>query len=395
MTSRLASIAWLLFGLFVAMLAGAIYVGFNPPDGEPIKILDALWAGSFVGFPLAGALVVSRLPRRPLGWILCVAPVLLMTGLTLGEAAGPPTQGTAGVGPWLEWSGSISFTGGLGLLLFVPLLLPDGTLASPRWRWIGRALGIAVSTWVLSAIFKPGRMEIGNGYSNPLGVDPLRSFFELAETLLGPVALTAVALGAISLIVRFRGSSGREREQLKWLALGGISTVSCFLLIAFVEAVFGDLSDVAVTLIIIVGILALPASIATAVMRHRLYDVDLVINRTLVYAGLTAVLALAYLGIVVVLQQLLAPVTADSDIAVAGSTLAVAALFRPLRARVQIFIDRRFYRHKYDASTTLESFSSRLRDQVDLRSLQTDLVGVVGETMQPAHVSLWLREAAE
>lgn len=391
MNSRLTLLAWLLFGAFVLMLGGAIYVGFNPPDGEPIKIMDALWAGSFVGFPLAGALVVSRLPRRPLGWILCIAPVLLMIGLALGEAAGTPSEGGAGFGPWLEWGGSISFVSGLGLLLFVPLLLPDGTLPSPRWRWVTRALTIAVSTWVLSAIFKPGRMEIGNGYSNPLGIEPLRSFFELAEALLGPVALTAVALGALSLIVRFRGSSGREREQLKWLALGGVSMVGCFLIVAFVEAVFGDLSDVVVTLIIIVGILALPASIAAAVMRHRLYDVDLIINRTLVYGGLTAILGLAYLGIVVILQQVLAPITLESDVAIAASTLAVAALFRPLRARIQTFIDRRFYRRKYDAAATLSEFSSRLRDEVDLESLGHELVDVVSTTMQPAQASLWLR----
>jgi len=393
MNQRLTVLAWVLFAAFVVMLGGAIYVGFNPPDGEEINLIDALWASSFVGFPLAGALVVSRLPMRPLGWILCLAPLFVMIGLALGESAGRPSAGGGGLGPWLEWGGSIFFVVGISLILFVPLLLPDGTLPSRRWRWVARALAICVSIWVLSAALRPGRMEIGNGHPNPLGVEPLLGLFELAEAFLGPVSLGAVGLGALSLIMRFRRSSGREREQLKWLALGAIVAVGCFVLIAFLEAVFGDLSDLMVTLIIIAAILALPASIATAVMRHRLYDVDVIINRTLVYLGLTGILALTYLGIVVMLQRILAPVTAESDLAVAGSTLAVAALFRPLRSRVQSFIDRRFYRRKYDAATTLDDFSHRLRDEIDLNSLGAELVGVVSRTMQPSHVSVWLRAA--
>lgn len=394
MKQRLPLLAWTLFAVFLIMLFGAIYVGFNPPDGEPIRWVDAVWAASFAGFPLAGALVVSQLPTRPLGWVLSAGPDLLMLGLVLGESAEAP-PGAGLVDAWLEWGGSVAFAAGIGLIMFVPLLLPDGTLLSPRWRWVVRALGVSVGAWVLSAMFKPGRMEIGSGNLNPVGIEPLSGFFEPAETLLGPVSLAAVGLGALSLLLRFRRSQGRERQQLKWLAFGAAVAVGCFLLIALIEALLGDLSDVAVTLIIIVAILALPASIATAVMRHRLYDVDVVINKTLVYGSLTAILAFSYLVLVVALQRLFGELVRGSDLFVAGSTLAVAGLFRPLRGRIQGFIDKRFYRSRYNAAQTLGEFSSRLRDQVDLGSLNSELVGVVGRTMQPAHASIWLREVAE
>lgn len=391
MNRKLTVLAWGLFGAFVVLLAAAIYVGFNPPSGEPIRWIDAVWASSFAGFPLAGALVVWRLPTRPLGWILCIAPLLLMLGLVLGEsAAAPPAAGD--LDPWLEWGGSVVFAGGLGLILFVPLLLPNGRLLSPGWRWVGRAIGVSVSAWVLSAMFRPGEMEIGNGNLNPLGIAPLERLFDLAEVLLGPVSLAGVGLGALSLLLRFRRSHGRERQQLKWLALGAGVAMGCFLLIASVEVVFGDLGDVAVTIIIVVAILALPASIVTAVLRHRLYDVDVVINKTLVYGSLTAILGLAYLGIVVVLQRVLAPVTAESDVAIAASTLAVAAFFRPLRSGVQSFIDRRFYRSKYDAAATLERFSAHLREEIDLQNLGREIISVVGATMQPSHASVWIRK---
>lgn len=392
MRHKLIPLAWLLLGAFVVILAAAIYVGFNPPSGPPIRALDAIWAASFVGFPIAGAVVVSRLPTRPLGWILLLAPLLLVLGLALGESVREgPDGGPAGMSAWMEWAASVCFSAGIGLILFVPLLLPDGTLPSRRWRVVGWALGVSVGVWILSAAFRPGPMEMEMGFTNPLGIEALRGFFELGEALLGPVSLAAVGLGTVSLFMRFRRSSGQERAQLKWLAFGGAVAVSCFLVIWSIEGLLGDLSDSVVTAIIIVAILSLPTSIATAVLRHRLYEIDVIINRTLVYAGLTAILGLAYLGIVVVLQQVLAPVTSDSDLAVAGSTLAVAALFRPLRSRVQSFIDRSFYRRKYDAAETLAAFSTRLRQEVDLDSLRRELVDVVGSTIQPAHASLWLR----
>jgi hypothetical protein len=378
---------------FVASLIGATYIGFNPPSGEPIGVIDAIWASSFVGFPTAGALVISRIPRRPLGWLLCVAPLLLMFGVFCSELARVgPQEDSAALGEWIYWLGTVTFNAGMGLLLLTLLFLPNGLLLSRRWRLVVWPVVVATALAVVAAAVGPWTIEGGGG--NPIGIASLSWFFDLSEALLGVTTVWALGFGVLSLILRFRGSTGMERQQLKVLALGGGGVAASFGALVLVEAVLGDQSDFVATVFVIAAILSLPTSIAMAVMRHRLYDVDVVINRTLVYGTLTAILALVYLGIVVVLQRLLEPITNQSDVAVAASTLAVAALARPARSGIQEFIDRRFYRRKYDAAETLGDFSIRLRDQVDLDSLTHDLVGVVGSTMQPAHASVWLRDGA-
>ena len=391
-----ARVAWGLWFAFVAAFSVATYSGFNPPAGPPIALADAIWAGSFLGFPTAGALIVSRMPDRPLGWILLIGPLLLMVALPLSDLARVSGSGSEQTAAWFLWGSSLLFAAGTGPLLLVPLFLPDGRLPSPRWRPVAFALWGMAALWVIHAGFKPGPLEVSRRVSNPLGIEAFEEVFEAVELVLGPLALVTIAIGIASLVVRFRRAHGVERQQLKWLALGAAGVIACFGAIAVTESVFGkDLSDAVVTLVIAAAILSLPGAIAVAVLRARLYDIDIIVNRTLVYGALTAMLASAYLGIVVVLQRVLDPLTADSDIAIAGSTLAVAALFRPLRARVQTFIDHRFYRRKYNAAATLSAFSSHLREQVDLDSLGRELVGVVGTTMQPAHASLWLRPPPE
>lgn len=390
--SAIASALWV---AFVISLGTAIYFGFNPPAGPPISWTDAAWAASFIGFPTAGALVVRRMPRRPLGWVLLVAPLLLMVGVTLSDAA-RYIDDDPSASRWMLWLSSVCFGAGLAPLLTVPLYLPDGKLPSPRWRWAGKVVWTVAAISLLHTTLNPGPMEASSsGLANPLGLETLGPLFDVIEVLLGPALLLTLALGAFSLIVRFRSARGIERQQIKWLMLGAVVALASFGSIALFQALVDDLSDAAVTLFIIVAILALPTSIATAVMRDRLYDVDVVINKTLVYGSLTAILALAYLTPVVVLQALFGDLLRGDDLFVAGSTLVVAALFRPLRARVQGFIDRRFYRRRYDAAQTLGEFSSRLRNQVDLDSLNRELVGVVTETMQPAHASVWLRRGNE
>ncbi|MDP9069072.1 MAG: hypothetical protein M3N53_12110 [Actinomycetota bacterium] len=392
-------LAWTLWAAFVVTLATAAYFGLHPPVGPGIQLMDAIWAASFIGFPTAGALIAPRLPRRPLGWILLVAPLLIMLGVALSDlAAFPLHSGNVVVAAWLLWVSTVVFAAGLGALLVVPLYLPDGSLPSPRWHGVGKGLWAVVGVWILHATFKPGPLEAGETAAaasgplhNPLGLEPLRAIFGIVEALLGPLAFGAMAVGVLSLIIRSRRARGVERQQLKWLALGGAGIFVCFGSIALIEAFIRDLGDAEVTVFIVLAILSLPASIAVAVLKTRLYEIDVILNRTLVYGTLTAVLATSYFGIVVLLQRVLEPLTRESDLAVAGSTLAVAALARPALARVQSFIDRRFYRRKYDAAETLGAFSARLRDQVDLESLRQELVAVVGATMQPEHASLWLR----
>jgi hypothetical protein len=388
--TRWGTLSWGLWTAFVLTLGLAIYIGFNPATGPPIRLVDAIWAASFIGFPTAGALIAPRMPGRPLGWMLLLAPLLLMTALTLSDLA-VRWDGEA-TGRWVLWVATVCFAAGLGPLLAVPLYLPDGELPSPRWRKTAAAVWSLFGVSVFHAAFKPGALEVGRpGIDNPLGLEALGPWFRVIEAALGPLFLLTLAVGVVSLVVRFRGSAGIERQQLKWLALGGGALLSCFASIAVIQAFVGDLGDVAVTLIIALGILCLPLSIGVAVLRTRLYDIDLIVNRTLVYGSVTAILAAAYFGLVVLLRGLLDPVTGDSDLAVAGSTLAVAALARPALQHVRGFIDRRFYRTRYDATETLNSFSARLRDQIDLDALQSELVTVVGSTMQPAHASLWLR----
>jgi hypothetical protein len=226
------------------------------------------------------------------------------------------------------------------------------------------------------------------GIDNPAGIEAAGPALEVVGAA-GFIALFAgILLGAAALVARFRRARGDERQQLKWFAsAGALFALAC--LVALTPW-FGS-SDTTGQLLILLAFAAIPIAAGVAILKYRLYDIDLVIRRTLVYGGLTALLAGAYLAGVLLLQLALSPLTERSDLAIAGSTLAVAALFRPARARVQAAVDRRFYRRRYDAERTLESFGARLRDEVDLEALGGELRAVVSETMQPVHISLWLR----
>ena len=281
----------------------------------------------------------------------------------------------------------------IGLIaVWIPLLFPDGRLLSPRWRpvlWLA-FLDIALS--VSGAMLKPGPLELqqSSGIDNPLGVDG--GLPGTLSDLEVPVGATALILAGASVVVRFRRSRGLERQQLKWFALVGVATAVCLAVAIFFGTILADhrYNAVAVTGwltgLALLGI-GLPVATGFAILRHRLYDVDVVINRALVYGALTAMLGAVYLGLVL----LIGLAVGRSNLAIAVSTLAVAALVRPARARIQGVVDRRFYRRRYDAGRTLEAFGTRLRDELDLETLGADLRGVVDETMQPAHVSLWLR----
>jgi hypothetical protein len=280
-----------------------------------------------------------------------------------------------------------------GLMLvfsFLPLYFPDGRLVSRRWRPV---VWLAVSATVVLTVFaavQPGSGET-RGIPNPLGIE-IEGLPPLAGVFGVVVPASWLALGAASvtsLVMRFLRSRGEERQQIKWFVYAMVLVISYTLAdLLFVR----DLAFAVSTVLGLVFFTGPFVAIAVAVLRYRLYDIDLIINRTLVYGSLSVVLALVYLGGVVSLQRVFVVLTGQgSQLAVVASTLAIAALFSPLRRRVQAFVDRRFYRRKYDAAKTLEAFGARLRDETDLDALTEELVTVVRETVQPAHVLLWLR----
>ena len=281
-------------------------------------------------------------------------------------------------------------------MLLILLLFPNGRLPSHRWRLVAWAV---VLFHLLGMFEKVVRPTVGDAidrdvFRNPTGIESLAGVAEIA----GAVSFLSVPLlllaSVASVWVRWRRAGDVEREQIKWLvyaaacgvvALGGLAGLILFGEDSYVAFFFFSLGFAAI-------FLGVPAAIGIAILKYRLYDIDLIINRTLVYGSLTATLVALYFGAVVLMQRIFVLLTGQqSTLAVVASTLLIAALFTPLRRRIQSFIDRRFYRRKYDAARTLRAFSAQLRDETDLAALSDDLVGVVRETMQPAHVSLWLR----
>jgi hypothetical protein len=268
---------------------------------------------------------------------------------------------------------------------FLVLLFPNGRPASRRWWWAAWLAVAGTSLKTVSEMFLPGALAEASNVTNPFGVESAGSLLEP----LGSIGYVLLQLGilatAFSMFLRFRRARGEERQQLKWFASAAVVLALVFLLsIVFPSGVLEDL----VTLLFA----GLPVAAGIAILRHHLYDIDVLINRALVYGTLTAALALVYAVSVVALQQGFLSLTGQtSQLAVVASTLAIAALFGPLRRRIQEAVDRRFYRTKYDAARTLEAYSARLRDDADLDSLANDLIGAVHETVRPEHASRGLR----
>ena len=355
-----------------------------------------------VGYSVIGAIIASRLPSHPIGWICCAIGVMAAVESFSSEYAlyallAPHPEPLLGgkVMAWLSiWVWILMF----GLIVSLLLLFPTGRLPNSRWRpfaWMSAALTLmaailmAISPHIVLDTLGPsgkGRISL----PNPLGVEGLPNLYLPVQTLVLALGLVAAA----SVVVGRRGARGVERQQIKWLLYAG---AIFFLGNVLKNTVFSPLGEVSWGLwvgylLVSIGGLGGPIAIGIAILRYRLYDIDLLINRTLVYGSLTAMLVTLYFGGIVVLQRMFVILTGQqSTLAVVASTLLIAALFTPLRRRIQSFIDRHFYRSKYDARKTLEAFSATLRDETDLEALSDDLVGVVRETMQPAHVSLWLR----
>jgi hypothetical protein len=380
---------WLLLAAWAILCASSC--ALQIADGD---LVDGLITPALGVLAVSGALLGDRRPGNPVGWIL-LALALLITLSVGAEGIYGRFEGDADPGLLLrllvwfdEWIIFIWF-GLVGVLL--PLLFPDGRLPSRRWRpllWAG--MGV-VAVAVAGTAFGTERFDWGESGSiaNPLALGGLPGSVLAGIAPIGGVGFAIVLTGCLAgVAVRLRRSSGVERQQLKWFAFTiGLLLVGLSMA-AISEAIgFEPLGNVGWTVFLCSLIVGMPVAIAVAILRHRLYDIDVVIRRTLVYGALTATLAAAYLGLVL----LAGLAVGQSDVAIAVSTLAVAALFRPARLRIQAAVDRRFYRRRYDAAQTLDAFGGRLRDQVDLETLAVELRGVIGETMQPAHVSLWLK----
>jgi hypothetical protein len=354
-------------------------------------------------FPLVGALVASRRPENPIGW-LCLADGFLWMSTNMLDyysvygAARPGSVpypiGAAGISNWL-WVPEVGL-----LATYVFLLFPDGRLPSRRWRPLAWLSGVVIVSVSIGVMLSPGSLDMPRGIGNPFGLEAAPWVTTVAYAILPLLPLCMLA-SAVSLVLRYRRSKGDVRQQIKWIAFAA-SLVALMYLIAMIASLIHP-SEAwltagpvlwlnLLTIAALLSFVVVPIAVGVAILRYRLYEIDIIINRALVYGTLTATLVVLYFGGIVVLQRVFVLLTGQrSTVAVVISTLLIAALFNPLRHRIQSFIDRRFYRRKYDARKTLESFSAKLRDETDLDALSNDLVGVVRVTMQPAHASLWLR----
>jgi hypothetical protein len=374
-------------------LAGVMVVLFALGRCTP----DQLIPGSIaVGMALLARVLIARQPGNAVTWIIgAVAVVFLLGGLTDGYLESAPPDDPLIVFQLAGWLGGFVWNLWLPALVAIalPLAFPDGR---PYWPWVAWLGAGGVVLGMVGMGLAPRNLETKPPVANPFGIDGAGPLLSAAEQI-GVVATAVATVGAgAALIVRLRRSHGIERQQLKWFAyvgamiVGGLSLAS---LSSFDhEATWAQIAGPTgwFTALLMAGI-GIPVATGFAILRYRLYDIDVVIKRTLVYSALTATLAVAYLAGVLLLQFVFSP---SSDLAIAASTLAVAALFRPARNRIQSAVNRRFYRRSYDAVRTVESFGARLRDQVSLETLSEELRDVVHDTVQPAHVSVWLKEPA-
>jgi hypothetical protein len=372
-------VAWFLLGLFVvgvvATIALAVANGRNGGLREPAGSLVLLLG--FSAFMVVGALIVAHRPSNAIGWIFTAIGLLAATALPAGEYTTYVYWTRSGSLPaailvaWALLGGTWYLTMALALV-FTPLLFPTGHLLSPRWRPVAWLAGAATAAFTVLATLEPNLARApGRVIANPIGVAWLA---DLEESRVGVALLSLMGVlmlvGFGALVVRFRRSRGDERQQLKWITYaGGLLPLA---VLAYL------LPEVVGTVVFAVPLVFLPVAVGIAILRYRLYDIDRLINRTLVYGLLTAMLAGVYAAVVLVLGQVFGGVGEDAPSwAVAGATLAVAALFQPARRRIQAVVDRRFNRRKYDAAETIQAFSTRLRDQIDLDTLAAALLAVV------------------
>jgi hypothetical protein len=394
-------LAWFVCLLCVALAAGSLLLGFLNGRtlgeifaGENIIMIATL----AVAFSAVGAMIASYRPGNPIGWIFCAAALcqgLSIFGYEYATYALLTKPGSLPLGPEASWLGQWIWAPGLGLILvFLPLLFPAGRPPSRRWRWVAwlGGLSIGLISVIASVVLWSERGPALVRPEGPAEEGTSHTLFVVVEFAAFPMMLVAGLAAVTSLFVRFRRSRGDERQQIKWFASASALTFGFVFVFQALGNTEGGLLEAGLAVVGLILVPSIPVATGVAIFRYRLYDIDRIINRTLVYGALTGVLVAVYVGGVVLLQTLFRSLTGgESTLAVVASTLAIAALFHPLRRRIQAFIDRRFYRERYDATKTLDVFSSKLRDETDLDVLAGHLVGVVRETVQPDRASLWLR----
>jgi hypothetical protein len=404
MDRRAAWLAWSLAALSVALLVGGIVLSraasSTAPDlpfgGETNDASVVANLVTLLTFSVVGAIIASRHPRNTIGWLFCSVGVTIGLNSFAGDyaeywlAGGTSMKSVAETAAWFSSWAWILLT--YVPTTFVLLLFPDGRLPSPRWRLVAWGAALGIAGCVVGYALEAGPLEDFPQIANPYGVDgPVVGMVGVAGSI---VAAGALVASAVSLIVRMRHARSEQRQQIKWLAYGGTVVVGTICVGGLI-----NLWNVPVSIVVSnVALLGLPVFTGIAIVKHHLYDIDLLINRTLVYGSLTTMLVAVYVGGIVLSQRVFVGLTGHEELpqlAIVASTLLIAALFAPLRRRIQATIDRRFYRRKYDAAKMLSVFSARLREETDLSTLSDDLVGVVKETMQPEHVTLWLRPDTE
>ena len=420
-----AWLAWSLCAVCVVLISLALLLDFATenvtyPWGKlrPDPSLAVLTGVLSLAYPTVGALIVSRLPSNPIGWLFCGVGLLFAARrFTVAYADYALLENSAlPGGEYVAWFSTWVGFAGPTLSVFLVLLFPDGRLPSRRWRIVTWAVLLGAALAAFGDAFNPENLFSHPYVENPFGVvgvigGRLTTYHLFgASILFGRTLLLVSILAALfSLIVRLRRARGDQRQQIKWYlyaavpltAFAGVLVLNSIIYTYTTTFRFRTVHLLstwtlfnALDFVAAFALLVVPVFTYVAILRYRLYDIDIVINRALVYGTLSGSLALVYFGGVTATQATFRALTGQEkqpQLAIVVSTLVIAALFNPLRRRIQTFIDRRFYRRKYDARKTLEAFSAKLRDETDLDALSDDLVGVVRETMQPAHVSLWLR----
>jgi hypothetical protein len=385
-------LAWGLAGLTVLSLVPGFWLAelVWSTGWEPRPATATLGAVILVTVSTAtvGAILASRRPHHPVGWLLLGVGLALQGSLLIEGYVEYGLLARPGSLPGARYLAGFAYSTVLIWLScagFVLLLTPTGRLPSPRWRWWARLAAAAPMVMLLGSVVQPDPLA-PDYHGNPLAVPALARVLVVPAVAGVAVILVSVLVGAGSLVVRFRRARGTERQQLRWLALA--AALAAGLLLVALVAAFLLANDNLVFVSLALSMALLPLATGAAILRYRLYDIDRIISRTLAFGLLTVLLGLGYAAVVLPLGRLLGR---ESSLAVAGATLAVAAVFQPARRRIQAVVDRRFNRRRYDAALTITAFSARLRQQVDLDTLTTELLAVVDQTMQPTQAWLWLR----